>query len=118
MSFLFRLIRHRSAAIGLLILLIVVAAAVLAPILYPQSPWRMVGRPFLAPYAMERFPLGTDALGRDIAAGLLHGASVSLTIGFVSTLAALLIGVPLGAVADEAEEERHHATSMRGSTSR
>lgn len=99
MSFLLRLVRHRSAAIGLLILLVVVAAAVLAPILYPQSPWRMVGRPFLAPMAMERFPLGTDALGRDIASGLVHGASVSLTIGFVSTLAALLIGVPLGAVA-------------------
>ncbi|MBN8907160.1 MAG: ABC transporter permease, partial [Rhodospirillales bacterium] len=45
------------------------------------------------------FPLGTDALGRDVLSGLLHGASVSLMIGFVSTLAALVIGVPLGAVA-------------------
>ena len=48
---------------------------------------------------MERFPLGTDTLGRDIAAGLVHGARVSLLIGVVSTLVALLIGVPLGAVA-------------------
>ena len=99
MSFLLRLVRHRSAAIGLAILALVIAAAVLAPILYPQSPWRMVGRPFLAPYAMERFPLGTDALGRDVLSGLLHGASVSLMIGLVSTLVALVIGVPLGAVA-------------------
>lgn len=99
MNFLFRLVRHRSAAIGLVILALVVAAAILAPVLYPQSPWRMVGRPFLAPFAMERFPLGTDALGRDVLSGLLHGASVSLMIGLVSTLAALLIGVPLGAVA-------------------
>lgn len=99
MTFLFRLVRHRSAAIGLVILALVIAAAILAPILYPQSPWRMVGRPFLAPFAMERFPLGTDALGRDVLSGLLHGASVSLMIGLVSTLAALLIGVPLGAVA-------------------
>ena len=99
MSFLLRLVRHRSAAIGLVILALVIAAAVLAPILYPQSPWRMVGRPFLAPYAMERFPLGTDALGRDVLSGLLHGASVSLMIGLVSTLVALVIGVPLGAVA-------------------
>lgn len=99
MNFLLRLLRHRSSAIGLVILALVLAAAILAPILYPQSPWRMVGRPFLAPYAMERFPLGTDALGRDVLSGLLHGASVSLMIGFVSTLAALLIGVPLGAVA-------------------
>ena len=99
MTFLLRLLRHRSSAIGLVILALVLAAAILAPFLYPQSPWRMVGRPFLAPYAMERFPLGTDALGRDVLSGLLHGAGVSLMIGFVSTLAALLIGVPLGALA-------------------
>lgn len=99
MNFLLRLLRHRSSAIGLVILALVLAAAILAPVLYPQSPWRMVGRPFLAPYAMERFPLGTDALGRDVLSGLLHGAGVSLMIGFVSTLAALLIGVPLGALA-------------------
>ncbi|PIK72200.1 ABC transporter permease, partial [Methylobacterium frigidaeris] len=48
---------------------------------------------------LERVPLGTDALGRDIAAGLMHGAGVSLIVGLVSTLAALLIGVPLGALA-------------------
>ena len=59
----------------------------------------MVGRPFVAPFVMERFPLGTDTLGRDIAAGLAHGARVSLLIGLVSTTVALLIGVPLGAAA-------------------
>jgi peptide/nickel transport system permease protein len=48
---------------------------------------------------MERFPLGTDTLGRNLASGLVHGARVSLMIGVVSTLVALLIGVPLGAVA-------------------
>lgn len=99
MAFLLRLVRHRSSAVGLLVLTLVLAAAILAPILYPQSPWSMVGRSFLEPYAMQRFPLGTDALGRDVLSGLLHGASVSLMIGFVSTLAALVIGVPLGAVA-------------------
>jgi peptide/nickel transport system permease protein len=99
MSFLKRFARNRGALIGLLILLVVVAFALLAPSLYPQSPWRMVGRPFMAPLALERFPLGTDTLGRDIAAGMVHGARVSLMIGLVSTLVALLIGVPLGAVA-------------------
>lgn len=99
MSFLKRFARNRGALIGLVILLVVVAFALLAPSLYPQSPWRMVGRPFMAPLALERFPLGTDTLGRDIAAGMVHGARVSLMIGLVSTLVALLIGVPLGAVA-------------------
>lgn len=99
MSFLKRFARNRGALIGLAILLAVIAFALLAPSLYPQSPWRMVGRPFMAPFALERFPLGTDTLGRDIASGLVHGARVSLMIGIVSTLVALLIGVPLGAVA-------------------
>jgi len=99
MSFLKRFARNRGAVIGLLILLAVLVFALLAPILYPQSPWRPVARPFLAPFVMERFPLGTDTLGRNIAAGLVHGARVSLMIGIVSTLVALLIGVPLGAIA-------------------
>ncbi len=49
----------------LVILLAVVAAAILAPILYPTSPWRMVQRPFMPPFTLDRFPLGTDALGRE-----------------------------------------------------
>jgi peptide/nickel transport system permease protein len=99
MNFLARFARNRGALIGLAILIVVVVFAVIAPSLYPQSPWRMVGRPFMAPFALERFPLGTDTLGRDIAAGMVHGARVSLTIGLVSTIVALLIGVPLGALA-------------------
>jgi len=99
MNFLKRFARNRGAVIGIVILLAVVAFALLAPTLYPQSPWRPVGRPFLAPFTIDRFPLGTDTLGRNLAAGLVHGARVSLMIGVVSTLVALLIGVPLGAVA-------------------
>lgn len=99
MNFLKRFARNRGAVIGIVILLAVVAFAILAPTLYPQSPWRPVARPFLAPFTVERFPLGTDTLGRNLAAGLVHGARVSLMIGVVSTLVALVIGVPLGAVA-------------------
>jgi len=99
MNFLKRFSRNRGALIGLAILIVVVLFAIIAPTLYPQSPWRTVARPFLAPFVMERFPLGTDTLGRDLASGLAHGARVSLTIGLVSTIVALLIGVPLGAVA-------------------
>lgn len=99
MDFLKRFARNRGAVIGLALLLILVLFALIAPYWYPQSPWRVVGRPFVPPFTLERFPLGTDTLGRDIAAGLVHGARVSLMIGVVSTLVALLIGVPLGAVA-------------------
>lgn len=99
MSFLRRFARNRGALIGLFVLALIVAAAIAAPTLYPTSPWRMVSRPFMAPFMLDRFPLGTDALGRDVASGLMHGARVSLLIGLVSTLVALLIGVPLGAIA-------------------
>ena len=99
MSFVRRFARNRGAVIGCLVLLAVIVVAALAPVMYPQSPWRLVGRPFLAPFALDRFPLGTDALGRDVKAGLMHGARVSLLIGLVSTAVALLIGVPLGGLA-------------------
>jgi peptide/nickel transport system permease protein len=46
----------------------------------------------------RRHLLGTDALGRDLAARILHGATVSLQVGLLSTLTALAIGLILGAV--------------------
>ncbi|MFC2968028.1 ABC transporter permease [Acidimangrovimonas pyrenivorans] len=98
-GFLKRFARNRGALVGLLILLIVVVVAIFAPIIEPRSPWQMVQRPFLPPFTMSGLPLGTDTLGRDVASGLVHGARVSLIVGLVSTLVALLIGVPLGAVA-------------------
>ena len=99
MTALGRMLRNPGALLGIVILLAIVAAAAAAPLLYPGSPWRMVARPFVAPLVNERFPLGTDALGRDIASGLMHASRVSLLIGLVSTVVALAIGVPLGAVA-------------------
>jgi peptide/nickel transport system permease protein len=43
--------------------------------------------------------LGSDSLGRDVAAGIAHGARISLLVGAVSTVAALALGVTLGAIA-------------------
>lgn len=94
-----RFSRNRGAVIGLAILAIVILVALLAPLIFPQSPWRMVQRPFLPPFAMDQYPLGTDALGRDVISGLAYGAQVSLLVGLVSTVAALLIGIPIGALA-------------------
>ncbi|MFO7647536.1 MULTISPECIES: ABC transporter permease [Halomonas] len=99
MSFFARFAQNRGALIGLIILVAIILMAILAPVLYPESPWRMVQRPFLAPMEVEGFWLGTDTMGRNVAAGLMHGAWVSLLIGLVSTVVALAIGVPLGAVA-------------------
>lgn len=94
-----RFARNRGAVIGLVILVVVVLVAVIGPMIYAQSPWRMVGRPFLPPFTQGGLPLGTDAVGRDVLVGLIHGARVSLMVGLVSTAVALLIGVPVGALA-------------------
>ncbi|NJO21906.1 MAG: ABC transporter permease [Sphingomonadales bacterium] len=91
--------RNRGAIIGLLILAAVVALSVAAPFLYPKSPWAMVQRPFIPPLTRDALLLGTDPMGRDLAAGLAHGARISLLVGFVSTVAAMLIGIPIGALA-------------------
>ncbi|MGJ8605917.1 MAG: ABC transporter permease [Marivita sp.] len=91
--------QNRGAVIGLVILTIVIICAVSAPFLFPRSPWSMVQRPFLPPFDMEGLPLGTDALGRDVLSGLFHGARVSLLVGLVSTVVALAIGIPIGALA-------------------
>ncbi|AXC50190.1 ABC transporter permease [Paracoccus suum] len=98
MSFLGRFAANRGALIGALILLAVIAITVLAPVIYPGNPWQGVARPMLGPFVDAAYPLGTDMLGRDIAAGIAHGARVSLLVGLVSTAVAVLIGVTLGAV--------------------
>ncbi len=90
---------NRGAVIGLIILAVVIATAIAAPFLFPQSPWKMVQRPFLPPFTQDGLPLGTDALGRNVLSGLAHGAYVSLLVGLVSTVVALAIGVPVGAMA-------------------
>ena len=94
-----RFFSNIGALIGVAILVTVIAVALLAPVIYPQGPWQMVQRPFLPPFTVDGLPLGTDTLGRDVAAQLAYGARVSLLVGLVSTIVALLIGVPLGAAA-------------------
>lgn len=99
MSFLKRFAANRGAAAGLVLLVLVVMAGVLASVIYTDPPWMMVGEPLLAPFSDPAYPLGTDMLGRDIAAGLAYGARVSLLIGVISTLVAVLIGIVVGALA-------------------
>jgi peptide/nickel transport system permease protein len=92
-----RLVRSRSALLGLAILTAVVLAAATAPIAFPGSPFRRVAQPFLPPFGSYLF--GTDVLGRDVAAGIAHGARTSLMIGLLATAAAVAVGTVIGGVA-------------------
>jgi peptide/nickel transport system permease protein len=91
-------LRRPAGVAGLTLLALVCLMAALAPVIYPGSPWDMAGMPFAHP-GEGGMLLGSDTLGRDIASGVMHGARVSLLIGVASTLAAVLIGVTLGALA-------------------
>jgi peptide/nickel transport system permease protein len=91
-------LRQPTFVAGLLILGVVVALACAADRLYPGDPQDLVGPPLLWPFQRMEFPLGTDSLGRDIAAGLVHGARVSLIISFSAASIGLLIGTLVGAV--------------------
>jgi peptide/nickel transport system permease protein len=62
-------LRNRGAAAGLSVLALVGLAAATADLLFPYSPWDMRGGPFMHPGEMD-FLLGSDSLGRDVAAGI------------------------------------------------
>jgi len=98
-AFLRRFLRSRRGVVGLVLIAAIAVAAIAAPLLFPGDPLDIVGRPLLAPFADGRFPLGTDRLGRDVAAGLVHGARISVGIGLVAALASLLVGIAIGTTA-------------------
>jgi peptide/nickel transport system permease protein len=96
-SFWRRFARNKGAVAALAVLAAVLVVALAAPWLFPDDPWDIKGRPLQPPGGA--FPMGTDMLGRDVIAGVAHGARVSLLIGLVSTLGAVTLGMTLGAVA-------------------
>jgi peptide/nickel transport system permease protein len=71
----------------------------MASFAYPQGPWILAARPFAWPGELPGLPLGTDSLGRDVAAGILYGSRVSLLIGLAATAAAVGVGIAVGAIA-------------------
>lgn len=85
--------------VGLIGLVLLALVVVLAPWLAPGDPLDIVARPMLAPFADGRFPLGTDQLGRNVLAGLMHGARVSLTVGLAAAATAIGIGILVGTCA-------------------
>lgn len=98
-----RLMERRLALLGLVLIVLVVGAAILAPWIAPYAPEEQLfdgltleGAP-LPPDA--RFIMGTDLLGRDLFSRILYGAQTSLIIGVVANGLALLIGTLVGLVA-------------------
>jgi peptide/nickel transport system permease protein len=87
----------RNLRWGTLLLLLLAAGALTAPWTTGDPARLDLDSPLAAPGPGHL--LGTDALGRDLAARVAHGARASLSVGLLSTLFALGIGLPLGALA-------------------
>src|ERR1700741_4148689 len=89
---------NKTSWIGLVVFLIVVVAAILAPMLAPFDPndqniLAKLRAPTLEPW------LGPDSFGGDTLSRLVYGARISLIIGVVSTLAAMVVGTAIGMLA-------------------
>lgn len=93
------LLRDPFLCLATMLLIGVVAIALAADLIYPADPLDMVAPALLWPGQDWDYPLGTDALGRDLAAGIVHGARVSLLVGGFAALIGLVIGTTVGALA-------------------
>lgn len=93
-----RLLRNRMALIGLVITVIVVLTAILAPFLAPYDPLAIDLVRRLEPPSRDHL-MGTDHLGRDMLSRVIYGANISLQVGVVSVALGTVIGLIIGAVA-------------------
>ncbi|NLZ69275.1 MAG: ABC transporter permease, partial [Spirochaetales bacterium] len=95
-----RLIKNKGAVIGMIFLLLLVVAALLAGIIFNYDE-QVIGQDIQnrLQWPSWEHPFGTDELGRDIFIRILYGARYSLLIGCGSVLIGLVIGVIMGSIA-------------------
>jgi dipeptide transport system permease protein len=96
--------RNKGAVIGLVVFTIILVVAVFAPLFAPHEPNEqnravLLAVPFWMDGGSASFPLGTDAVGRDILSRLIYGARFSLFIGVVVVTLSVISGVLIGLVA-------------------
>jgi peptide/nickel transport system permease protein len=99
-----RLARRRTAIFGLLVVLGVILAAVLAPVVSPFDPLEQdIGQRLREPGWQDAqgrvHPLGTDHLGRDILARIIFGSRIALVVGLAAVLISGVLGMVIGLVA-------------------
>ncbi len=92
-----RSLADRLGWFGAIIVGFLILMAVFAPRLAPYDPSERVARPFLPPSSEHL--LGTNDVGQDLLSELIFGARVSLTVGIVAAVVAMLIGTTVGVIA-------------------
>jgi peptide/nickel transport system permease protein len=93
----FRFLRIRSGAIGLTVVVLVVAVALLGRYIAPHDPSAPVGTPLAGPSSAAH--LGTDFLGRDVLSRLLYGGRSVIGLAAAATALAYGIGLAIGLIA-------------------
>ena len=93
----YRLKQNRLAIIGLVILLVMITVALLAPWIAPYSYEAQDLNLGAAPPSIRHW-LGTDIFGRDLLTRIMYGSRVSLAVGFLATAVSLIIGVAWGTI--------------------
>ena len=94
-----RTLREPAALISVIFLVLVLLAAIFAPLLTPYDPTATKLADVLAPPFTPEHPLGADGVGKDVLANLLYGAQTSLSSAAIVVAVSLLIGVPAGLLA-------------------
>jgi peptide/nickel transport system permease protein len=94
-----RLMHDPACMVSLLILLLIAAAAVFAPLLAPFDPYQQDVLARMKGLGYQGHLLGTDEIGRDVLSRLIHGARISLLTGVLPVLVATLVGGCLGLIA-------------------
>lgn len=89
--------RNKMAVIGLIIVILMILTSVFAPILTPYQPDGISPKEKLLTPCLQHL-FGTDKLGRDVLCRLMYGGRVSISIGMLSAIAAVAVGVILGAL--------------------
>jgi len=97
-SFARRLFANRSFTIGLALVGLVALLALLADVIAPFDPLKGNFRARMVAPNLEHW-MGTDHFGRDILSRVLHGARISLQIGFIVALVTAVAGIIIGATA-------------------
>jgi peptide/nickel transport system permease protein len=92
------LLAQKKAVLSLGFLLLMIALAILAPVVAPYDPTAQDFANAFAGPSVEH-PFGTDSFGRDILSRIIFGARVSLTVGLSVIAIAMTVGIPIGLVA-------------------
>ncbi|AZO43620.1 ABC transporter permease [Mesorhizobium sp. M7D.F.Ca.US.005.01.1.1] len=90
-----RLLGRPTSAAGIAVLVIIVLAAILAPVIAPYAPSKLSIASRLHPPSLDHL-FGTDDLGRDVFTRMLYAARTSLSVGFAVVIFSSIIGTILG----------------------